>query len=126
LAAARSGACHWRTGSGIGKEFSEEALKLWRQMFHEFHYHSDAFLAHYHQRNNVESVFSMVKRKFGGDVRSKTETAMLNEVICKFVCHNICVIISAMFELGLDLDSLLAPKVRKPNFQVIPGGLAYA
>lgn len=65
----------------------------------------------------------MIKAKFGDVVRSKSETAMLNEALCKIVCHNICVLISAMFELGLDLDDFLAPRSRKPNFQVIQGGV---
>lgn len=92
-------------------------------MFHAFQYHRDDFLLHYHERSNVETAFSMIKKKFGGGVRSRKEVAALNEVLCKVVCHNICVLINAMFELGLDLDDLLAPKVRKPNLQVIQGGL---
>lgn len=55
----------------------------------------------YDQRTNVESTFSMVKAKFGDSVRSKTETAMGNEVMAKVVCHNICCLISAMYELGI-------------------------
>jgi len=29
----------------------------------------------------------MIKSKFGGYVRSKTQTAMANEVYCKVLCH---------------------------------------
>jgi hypothetical protein len=32
---------------------------------------------------------------------SKTDTAMANEVLAKVVCHNICCLISAMYELGV-------------------------
>ncbi|MGD0141982.1 MAG: transposase [Rhizomicrobium sp.] len=96
---------------------------LWRKMFAMFQYHRDEFLANYHQRSNVETVFSMIKAKFGGEVRSKTETAALNEVLCKIVCHNICCLISAMFVLGLDLNHLLPQRERAPNFQLIQGGL---
>ena len=39
--------------------------------------------------SNVESTFSMVKAKFRDHVRSKTDMAMKNEVLCKFLCHNI-------------------------------------
>jgi hypothetical protein len=49
----------------------------------------------------VESTFSAVKRKFGEMVRSKTETAQKNEVRCKFVCQNVCCLISTMYELGI-------------------------
>ncbi len=44
----------------------------------------------------------MVKRKFGDAVRSKTDTAMVNEVLCKFLCHNLCVLIQEQHELGID------------------------
>jgi hypothetical protein len=45
----------------------------------------------------------MIKAKFGDSVRSKTDTAMKNEVLAKIVAHNICCLISAIHELGLDL-----------------------
>jgi hypothetical protein len=79
---------------------------------------------YYHQRSNVETVFSMIKAKFGGEVRSKMEIAALNEVLCKIVCHNICCLISAAFELGLDLEHLLPSRPRSQNFRVIEGGRA--
>jgi hypothetical protein len=34
-------------------------------------------------------------------VRSKTDVAMRNEVLCKILCHNLCCLISATFELGI-------------------------
>ena len=43
----------------------------------------------------------MTKAKVGDGVRSTTETAIKNEVLAKFVCHNICCLISAMYELGI-------------------------
>lgn len=69
--------------------------------FHYFTLNREAFLARYHQRSNVESTFSMIKAKFGDAVRSKTDVAMKNEVLCKILCHNICCLISAIYELGL-------------------------
>jgi hypothetical protein len=112
------------TGKGLSR--TGEMIRgtaLWQRMFHMFKMHADEFYVHYHQRSNVESVFSMIKAKFDDVVRSKSETAMLNEVLCKIVCHNICVLISAMFELGLDLDDFLTPKVRRPNLQLIQGDI---
>jgi transposase len=47
------------------------------------------FLGHYHKRSNVESTFAMIKGKFRGHVRSKTPVAMVNETLCKIICHNI-------------------------------------
>lgn len=75
---------------------------VWEKMFHYFQYRREEFLGHYHLRSNVESTFSAVKRKFGDAVRSKTDTAMKNEVYCKFLAHNICVLIQEQCELGID------------------------
>src|ERR671924_1861732 len=58
--------------------------------------------AHYHKRSNVESTFSMIKAKFRDHVRSKTDAAMRNEVLYKILCHNICCVIQAMYELGIE------------------------
>ncbi|MBC7852229.1 MAG: transposase, partial [Pirellulaceae bacterium] len=77
---------------------------LWAKMFHYFKFKSEEFMARYHQRSNVESTFSMVKAKFGDSVRSKTDVAMANEVLAKIVCHNICCLISAVYELGIDVS----------------------
>jgi transposase len=75
---------------------------LWEKMFHLFCLEKETFLRHYHQRSNVESTISMVKRKFGDSVRSKTETAMKNEVFAKFVCHNVCCCIQSAYEFGVE------------------------
>lgn len=75
---------------------------LWDRMFHYFNLHRDEFLAHYHKRSNVESTFSMVKRKFGDALRSKTDTALVNEALAKVVCHNLCCVIQEWYELGID------------------------
>jgi hypothetical protein len=40
--------------------------------------------------------------KFRDHVRSKTDVAMQNEVLCKILCHNICCVIQAMYELGIE------------------------
>jgi transposase len=71
-------------------------------MFHHFGLHRADFLAHYHKRSNVEGTFSMIKAKFRDHVRSKTAVAMVNEVLRKIICHNICALIQEMNELGID------------------------
>ena len=74
---------------------------MWEKMFHYFSFNRDEFLAHYHKRSNVETTVMMIKSKFGDSVRSKTDVAMKNEVLCKVLCHNVCCLISAMYELGI-------------------------
>ncbi len=75
---------------------------LWEKAFHFYSLHREDFLSRYHQRSNVESTFSMVKAKFRDHVRSKTDTAMKNEVYCKLLAHNICCLIQSQCELGID------------------------
>jgi transposase len=75
--------------------------RLWEKMFHHFSLHREDFLAHYHKRSNVESTFSMIKAKFRDHLRSKTPVAMVNEVLSKIICHNICVLIHEAQELGI-------------------------
>jgi transposase len=74
---------------------------LWQKMFHYYNFNRDQFLQHYHKRSNVESTFSMIKAKFRDHVRSKTDVAMVNEVLCKVLCHNICCLIQESYELGI-------------------------
>ena len=80
------------TGAGGG---------LWAKMYHYYNLHRDEFLSHYHKRSNVETTFSMVKAKFGDSVRSKTDTAMVNEVLCKLLCHNLCRLVASIHEFKI-------------------------
>lgn len=74
----------------------------WARMYHLFAYDRERFLAHYHKRSNVESTFSMLKGKFGDSVMSKSDAGQANEVLCKVLAHNICVLIQAIHELGIE------------------------
>ncbi len=77
---------------------------VWKRMYHFYKLHEEKFLEHYHKRSNVEATVSMLKRKFGSNVRSKKWDAQVNEVLCKIIAHNICVIIQEMFELGMETN----------------------
>jgi len=83
---------------------TEDKLLIWRVMLQFFREHREEFMEHYHKRSNAESVFSMMKRKFGAFVRARNSLAQENEVLCKALCHNICVLIQEMFELGIKVD----------------------
>jgi transposase len=78
-----------------------EAGTLWEKMYYYYNLRREEFLRHYHQRSNAESTFSMVKAKFGDSVRSRSSTAMTNEALCKFLCHNICVVNKSHLDLGI-------------------------
>src|SRR4029079_13202646 len=75
--------------------------ELWKQMYHYFCFNQKWFLQQYHKRSNVETTFSMIKAKFGDSLRSKTETAQVNEALCKVLAHNICCLIQSMYELNI-------------------------
>lgn len=74
---------------------------VWKRMLCLYKYRHQEFAAHYNKRNNVETTFSMIKAKFGDRLRSKDTQAQFNEALCKVLCHNVCVIIQSMYELGL-------------------------
>jgi transposase len=74
---------------------------LFQKMYGYFQFKRDEFLSHYHQRSNVESTVMMIKTKFGDSVKSKSDVAAKNEVLCKILCHNLCCLISALYELGI-------------------------
>lgn len=97
--------------NGVGKKFDE----VWNRLWHFYNFNRSEFLLHYHKRSNVETTFSMIKGKFGGAVRSKTPIAQVNEVLVKILCHNICVLIQSMYELGIEstfgTEQAVVPKV---------------
>ena len=74
---------------------------LFEQPFHFFKFNQEEYTSRYHKRSNVESTFSAIKRKFGDAVRSKTDTAMTSEVLCKVLCHNLTCLIHEQEELGI-------------------------
>jgi hypothetical protein len=43
----------------------------------------------------------MTKGKFGSELRSKSDCGQINEVLCKVLAHNICVLIQAMHALNI-------------------------
>ena len=74
---------------------------LWKKAYHYFMYNREAFMEHYHKRSNVETAFFMIKSKFGNSLKSKKYRSQVNEVLCKVLCHNLCVVIQEMHELGI-------------------------
>lgn len=75
--------------------------KVWSTMYRYFIQNQEEFYQVYHKRSNVESTFSMMKRKFGHNLRTKTLIGNTNEILCKAICHNICVFIQEMNEIGI-------------------------
>lgn len=76
----------------------------WHKMYYYFKLHQEEFMKLYHQRSNVESTFSQLKRKFQGKLMLKSEIGQTNEALCKVLCHNICVLIAEAHKNNFKLD----------------------
>lgn len=77
---------------------------VWMRMYQYFKNNYDDFMHHYHKRSNAESVFSMVKRKFSNEIKAKNPVSQENEILAKFLCHNIVVLITECFTLGIETE----------------------
>ncbi len=77
---------------------------VWMRMYKYFQENNDEFMKFYHARSNSESFFSMIKRNLGSHLRTKNSVAQDNEILVKCLVHNICVLISESFELGISVD----------------------
>lgn len=75
---------------------------IWKRMLHTYLYRREEFMAHYNKRNNVETAHRMIKARFDARLSSISRRAQFNEALCKVLCHNLCVLIQSMFELGID------------------------
>jgi transposase len=95
---------HGKRRSYDKKKNWERKSTLWRQMYHYYEFNQSWFMQQYHKRSNVETTFHMIKSKFGDSLRSRTDTALINEALCKVLCHNICCLIQSMYELDIRPD----------------------
>ena len=59
----------------------------------------------------------MIKAKFGDSLRSKTDTAMVNEALCKILCHNLCCLVQSAYELGITATFGARKRVLFPSQQ---------
>jgi transposase len=92
------------------------------KMYHLFSLNREDYADHYHKRSNIESTFSSIKAKFGDSVRSKTPPAMKNEVLAKILCHNICCVINATYELGV-VATFFGPDEPEPEIVAENGSI---
>jgi len=71
------------------RSHQDGTVDLWKKMYYYFMYKHDEFLEHYHKRSNAETCFHMIKTKFKDNLRSKSKTAQINELLLKILCHNL-------------------------------------
>jgi transposase len=91
----------------MGKRAGSSA---WKKMYHLFMYKHDEFMKKYHKRSNIETCFHQIKTLFRDNLRSKTKTAQVNELLLKILCHNIVVVIHEINELGLKGEFIVEEK----------------
>lgn len=54
-----------------------------------------------HQRAMAEAIRSSMHDAGNAASAAWSLAAQTNELYCKFICHNICVLISSIYELGI-------------------------
>ncbi len=96
--------------SNTSGKSSDTDRSIFKKMFRYFKEHQEEYMDHYHKRSNIESCFSMIKRKFGNNVRCKKETSQDNEILAKVLCHNLCVLIQEIFLNKINIDFNLCAK----------------
>jgi len=94
----------------------------WERMYHLWSLRREEFYDFYGARQNVESSFSALKRKFGPSIRSKgprhtdksqppqpLPASMVNEILLKVLCFNTSMVVHTMYEMNL------VPEFRLPS-----------
>jgi len=83
---------------------SKKSPEIWKRLFKYFQENQEEFNQHYHRRSNVETTFYMVKSRLGEFLRSKRHTSQKNELMMKFICHNICCLVQEIYENDIHVN----------------------
>jgi len=83
---------------------AETDRSYFKSAFRFFKQNREQYLEHYHKRSNIESTFSMIKRRFGNNVKCKKEISQDNEILGKILAHNICVLVQEIFLNKINID----------------------
>jgi hypothetical protein len=76
----------------------------YERRFHHYTHNREEFRRRYRYRNNIESVNSMLKRRFSKYLDLKTDAAIKSEIMGLVLIHNICCLIRSDYYLGVDQD----------------------
>jgi transposase len=83
------------------------ASPLMRRFYKQLLADPEAVRNRYRYRVLIEAEISALKRRFSENLRSREPIARVNEILFKVLCHNICCIVHAVKEHGLDLAAML-------------------
>jgi transposase len=76
--------------------------EAWNRMWHHYSAEKDEYMRRYHRRSNVETVMYMVKQKFGDRLLTREVTSQFNEILLKFLCHNLSCLAMSVTTLGIE------------------------
>lgn len=95
---------------------NQHSPEIWIKTYKYFQDNKEYFLKKYHLRSNVETTFSMVKMRLGEFLKCKNFESQRNELMMKFICHNICCLITQIFlnKIKIDFKKCEASFVNKP------------
>ncbi len=88
----------------VNSKDTKQSPEIWKRMYRYFKNHRQEFLKCYHRRSNVETTFSMIKVRLGEFLKSKNHEAQRNEVMMKFIIHNICCLVTQIFYNDVHID----------------------
>lgn len=94
----------FKSNTTANSSSKSEHRSYFKQAYRFFKEHKEDYLNRYHKRSNIESAFSMIKRKFGNNVKCKKETSQDNEILAKVLAHNICVLVQELFLNQIDIN----------------------
>jgi transposase len=101
-AIAKKGAIPFIMGKrGVNVPRRKGFVSPWGEMLRAWKHNQMYFAEHYHRRSNVESTFSMVKKKFGDFCRAKKSQSQENEILSRIVVHNAVVLAEALLSYDL-------------------------
>lgn len=82
----------------------KKSPEIWKRMYRYFKNNQEQFMKYYHRRSNVETVFAMIKMRLGEFLKSKNYEAQRNELLMKFIVHNITCLVSEIFENDVHIN----------------------
>lgn len=78
--------------------------RIWAEMYNFFKKNNELFMSKYHLRSNAEAGFSMIKARFGDLTQMRNEVGAKNDILCKVLCHNLCVLVQELILLDVDIN----------------------
>lgn len=94
---------------------------LWNRKIKEYKDDHDLFYDHYNKRQNVESAFSAIKKRFGHRLQSKNGVSQTNEILMRCLLYNLCIVNKAksgeLFDIDLDRCALDIIEMHKRDIE---------